>query len=68
MKHVNYPHDAGYLDSCPACLANCHCCPGLAPCVAHDSDNAGESIPRNGHNVRKGECTICKGRGTELSA
>lgn len=38
-RHVDYPHEPGYLVDCPACEQKCHCKPGQAECVYHYSDN-----------------------------
>jgi hypothetical protein len=39
LRHVNYPHEEGYLFDCPACEAVCHCTPGTSECVwsGHES-------------------------------
>lgn len=46
-EHADYPHEPGYLDSCDACRATCHCGPGVAagtetPCVAAEHDEEEE--------------------------
>src|SRR5262245_30757025 len=33
VPHDDYPHHAGYHQTCPACEARCHCAPGDAECV-----------------------------------
>jgi hypothetical protein len=32
-KHVDYPHEHGYLIDCPACESRCHCLPEWGECV-----------------------------------
>lgn len=31
--HTDYPHEAGYLTGCPACMEQCFCTPGHTQCV-----------------------------------
>jgi hypothetical protein len=68
IEHVGYPHSPGYLHDCPACEDKCHCCPGLAECVAHATDFPGGPLPRNGHNIHAGKCTVCRATSAELAA
>lgn len=45
-KHVNYPHEPGYLYDCPACESRCHCATGNAECVwaGHDEPMTGLTL------------------------
>lgn len=36
-RHVDYPHEPGYLFDCRACEERCHCTDGS--CVYHAPDN-----------------------------
>jgi hypothetical protein len=38
VEHADYPHYAGYLHDCPACLARCYCDGEHAQCV-HEGEH-----------------------------